>query len=348
MRKIHPALFALACAAGFAATGAANDASGKTITVAADGSGDVKTVQEAIALVPTRSEERTVIHIKAGTYMGPFIVPRDKPRVSLQGDGEDKTILTWDHNVNDPAPPGTGQFDPGVHVHGDDFEARDLTIQNTSGDHGQALALRVDSDRNVFDHCRIIGWQDTLMVNNGRDFFHDCTIAGRVDFIYGSATAWFEDCEIHSRNGGHVTAASTPADHPYGFVFHNCKLTGDAIAFDPATTNPATTAKPRVTPIADLGRPWRPYASVTFLDCEMGAHISPKGWNNWNRASNEKTARYAEFQSSGPGGDVSKRVPWSHQLSAEQASQITIEHVLGGTDGWNPLAELPTTAPAGK
>ena len=108
------------------------------------------------------------------------------------------------------------------------FRAEHLTIQNTkSGDHGQALALRVDGDREVFNDCRILGWQDTLMINNGRDYFTNCLVAGRVDFIYGSATAVFERCEIQSRNGGHVTAASTPKDQPFGFVFTNCKLTGD-------------------------------------------------------------------------------------------------------------------------
>jgi pectinesterase len=218
----------------------------------------------------------------------------------------------------------------------DDFEAHDLTFENESGDHGQALALRIDGDRAVLKNCHLVGWQDTLMVNTGRQFFRDCYIAGRVDFIYGSATAWFQECEIHSRNGGHVTAASTPQDHPYGLVFANCKLTGDSTPWDPATTNPASTAKPRVTPIADLGRPWRPYASVTYINCELGSHISPAGWNNWGKKDNESTARYAEYNSTGPGANAEKRVPWSKQLTKDETDKITIETVLGGNDQWQP------------
>ncbi len=312
-------------------------AESRTITVAADGSGDVKTVQEAIAALPESSSDRLTIHVKPGTYSGPFIVPKNKPRITLIGDDAATTILAWDRNVKDEIPKGNDQFNPGMLVQADDFQVVRLTIENTSGDHGQALALLVNGDRCIFASCRIIGWQDTLMVNNGRDYFRDCYIAGRVDFIYGSATAWFENCEIHSRNGGHVTAASTPQDHPYGYVFANCKLTGDAVAWDPATTNPATTQKARVTPIADLGRPWRAYASVTYINCEMGDHIKPAGWNNWGKASNESTARYSEYHSKGPGAAPDKRASWSHQLTDEQAAQITIPHVLAGADQWDPV-----------
>ncbi len=308
----------------------------KTIHVSAAGDADFKTVQDALAAAPQDSTEITIIHIAPGTYTGPFIVPKNKPNISLRGDDAATTILTWDRNVRDPIPSGGDGFNPGMLVRADDFSAVRLTIQNTSGDHGQALALRVDGDRDLFVDCRITGWQDTLMVNNGRDYFGNCYIAGRVDFIYGSATAWLENCEIHSRNGGHVTAASTPKDHPFGLIFSNSKLTGDAIPWDPATTNPATTQKPRVTPKADLGRPWRPFASVTYLNCQMADHIKAEGWNNWGKASNESTARYSEYHSTGPGGDAEKRYSWSHQLTDDQANQITLQRVLGDDDHWDP------------
>jgi pectinesterase len=315
----------------------------KDFVVSLDGSGDFKTIQDAIAALPQSSPDRLIVHLKPGTYSGPFVIPSDKPNITIEGDDPATTILTWDRNVRDPIPAGNDGFNPGLQVRADDFQAQHLTIQNTSGDHGQALALRVDADRDVFLDCRIIGWQDTLMINNGRDYFRDCYIAGRVDFIYGSATAWFENCEIHSRNGGHVTAASTPQDHPWGFVFNNCKLTGDATPWNPATTNPSSTVKPKVTPLADLGRPWRAYASVTYLNCEMGAHIKPAGWNNWSRASNEKTARYSEYQSTGPGAAPDARVSWSHQLTVDDAAKITLTTVLGGDDAWNPTAQIPPT-----
>ncbi|HSV15259.1 MAG TPA: pectinesterase family protein, partial [Tepidisphaeraceae bacterium] len=225
--------------------------------VATDGSGDFKTIREAVAAAPDSSDERTVIHIKPGTYTGPLMVPKAKAKISFEGDDAATTILSYDRNINEQPPDNwpVKYKGIGVVVLGDDFHASKVTFTNVSGDHGQALALRLDGDRGVLENCRLIGWQDTLRLDDGRDYLKDCYIAGRVDFIYGSATAVFDHCEIHSRNGGFVTAANTPQDKPFGFVFMNCKLTGDAIAWDPASTNPATTQKARVTPMADLGRP---------------------------------------------------------------------------------------------
>jgi pectinesterase len=309
----------------------------KTLTVGADGA-DFKTLQEAIAAAPENSGERTIIHVKAGTYQGPIVVPKNKPRITFEGEGADKTILSYDRNVRDEIPPGIDKFNPGVQVRADDFRAENIMFQNISGDHGQALALRVDCDRAVFGNCRMLGWQDTLMVNDGRHYFKDCYIEGRVDFIYGSATAVFDHCEIHSKNGGHVTAASTPQEHAFGFVFLNCKLTGDAVPWNPATTNPATTQQAaRPNKIADLGRPWRPFAAVAYINCEIGDHIKPEGWNNWGKAENEKTARYAEFNTTGPGANAEKRVPWSKQLTQQEAENYTIPNILEGSDHWNPV-----------
>jgi pectinesterase len=312
----------------------------RTITVAADGSGDFKTISEAIAAVPDHATERTVIHLKPGVYEGQTIVPKSKAKVTFEGEGTDKSILTYAYNTNEPNPTGVERqfWGIGVLVLADDFQAHDLTFRNTSGDHGQALALRIDGDRATIRDCRLLGWQDTLMVNNGRACFTNDSIAGRVDFIYGSATAVFDRCEIHSRNGGHVTAANTPQDHPWGFVFLDCKLTGDATAWDPATTNPATTQKAKVTPLADLGRPWRPYASVTYVRCQMGAHIKPAGWDNWRNPANEKTARYAEYKCTGPGADRSARVPWSRELTDAEAADLTVRKLLAGEDHWDPTA----------
>jgi pectinesterase len=311
-------------------------AGAKTIVVADDGSGDFKTVQEAVNASPDDSADRTIIHIKPGTYYGQIIVPKTKANLTFEGEDAQTTKITWDRNVQEPIPEGADKFNPGIQIKATDFHADQLTIENTSGDHGQALALRIDADRATITNCRIIAWQDTLMINNGRDYFKDCYIAGRVDFIYGPATGWFENCEIHSRNGGHVTAASTPQDHPFGFVFNHCKLTGDANPWQPPTTGPLSTRPVKVTPKADLGRPWRPYGSVTFLNCEMGDHITPKGWNNWGKVENEKTARYAEYNTTGDGANPDSRVKWSKQLDKDAAEKITIEAVLGGDDGWKP------------
>ncbi|HXT11162.1 MAG TPA: pectinesterase family protein [Candidatus Angelobacter sp.] len=301
--------------------------------VAADGSGSQTNLQAAINAAPDDGGQFRIL-IKPGTYQGQFIVPQSKHHIQFIGEDLTNTILTYSQNVHETNGALRGFDGTGVIVLGDDFRAENITFQNVSGDHGQALALRVDGDRALFNHCRMLGWQDTLMINKGREYFTNCCIAGRVDFIYGSATAVFDKCEIHSKNGGHVTAASTPEDKPFGFVFLDCKLTGDPNPWVNPTNGVA--ANVRKNPLADLGRPWRPYASVAYIRCEMGAHINPVGWNNWGKTSNELTARYSEFQSSGPGANPDARVKWSHQLTDEQAKAYTVENILGGEDHWDP------------
>jgi len=288
----------------------------KNITVAEDGSGDYDTVQEAVSAVRDQSSERTVIYIKTGAYQGPIILPKNKTNVTFEGEDAAKVILTYPFKKIS-----------GVQIQGDDFRAEKVTFQNTFGDHGQALALRIDGDRAVLKNCRVLGWHDTLMINNGRQYFKDCYIEGTVDFIFGSGTAVFDHCEIHSKihgNDGFITAASTPEDRPYGFVFLNCKLTGNPKAW------------PKPSKRAYLGRPWGPNASVSYINCEMGDHIKPEGWHNWDKAENERTARYAEYNSTGPGAIPDKRVPWSKQLVKEDVDKVTIEAVLGGKDNWKP------------
>jgi len=307
----------------------------RRINVASDGSGDYRTLQEAIAAVPDNSADRTVIHLKDGTYEGPFLVDAKKAKLTLEGEASGTTILTYDKNVNDhPKEQQLMQFDPCLGVKAPEFHAEKLTIRNTSGDHGQALALRIDADRAVVRDCRILGWQDTLMINNGRQFFKDCYIEGRVDFIYGSGRAWFENCEIHSKAGGYLTAASTPQEQPYGFVFSECRITGDDKPWvDPSGQIPG---KKPGDPRAFLGRPWRDFASVTFMNCAMGEFVRPEGWHNWGKPEKEKTARYSEFGNTGPGSSTDKRVPWSKQLTKEEASMITKSAVIGGSDNWKP------------
>ncbi|MGX4644333.1 pectinesterase family protein [Massilia sp. SYSU DXS3249] len=310
---------------------------GRTIVVAADGSGDVRTVQEAFAAVPDNSEERTVIHVKPGTYDGQKILAREKRKVTLRGEQAETTILTWHANTNEEQPPGTHPRHKGTAlvVLADDFHADRLTFRNTSGDHGQALALRIDGDRAVVSNSRLLGWQDTVMLNDGRHYFRDTYIEGRVDFIYGSATAVFERCEIRSKNGGYVTAASTPPERAHGFVFIDSRLTADPAPWvDPTGSIPPKASNPA--PQAWLGRPWRPHGSVTFVNTEMGAHIHPAGWDNWRKPANERTARYAEYNSRGPGANPSARAAWSRQLSAAEAEQLTAARILAGTDGWRP------------
>jgi pectinesterase len=317
-------------------------ANARTITVATEGKCDFHTIQEAIATIPDSNTagERTIIRIMPGKYLGPIFLPKTKQNVTFEGTDAANTVITYGLNVYETeeiqpmdkvrVPLGKGYRGTGVVIMANGFTASNVTFENTSGDHGQALALRIDGDRAVLRNCRLLGWQDTVMLNKGRQYFRDCYIEGRVDFIYGSATAVFDNCEIHSKNGGHLTAASTPQDQPYGFVFINCRLTGDPTSWK----NPW--AKAAKTPLADLGRPWRPYASVTYINCRMGDHINPVGWNNWGRPDNEKTARYSEYDSRTLDGkplDVSKRLPWSEQLSKEEAEKITTANIF---KDWDP------------
>lgn len=307
--------------------------------VANDVSAAYTNLQAAINAAPDNGTKPFRILIRRGIYQGQFVVPKEKGHLELIGEEVTNTVLTYGLNVRESDTNTDKRFmGTGVIVLGGNFHAESITFQNTSGDHGQALALRVDGDREVFKHCRMLGWQDTLMINNARQYFTNCYVAGRVDFIYGSATAVFDHCEIHSKNGGHVTAANTPKDQQYGFVFLDCKLTGDSQPWIDPQGVAVNTNKDGSAPRADLGRPWRPYASVTYLNCEMGGHIRPDGWNNWRNPTNELTARYAEYKSSGPGANPDERVKWSKQLTDEQAKNFTIGKILGGSDDWNPAA----------
>ena len=290
--------------------------------VAADGSAQFSTVQSAIMSVPSGSRENpVVIHIAPGTYQELIYIQREKRFFKLVGASPTNTVLSFNLYAGitnaEGKPIGTFKT-PSTTIDADDFSAENLTFENSAGAVGQALAIRVDGDRAAFRNCRFLGWQDTILINRGRQYFENCYVEGHVDFIFGAATAWFEKCEIHSLRDGYLTAASTPVDVPFGYVFNRCKITG----------------KPGVK--AFLGRPWRIYASTTFLNCEMSDVVRPEGWNDWKKPEAHTTARYAEFNSTGDGASPTNRPDWTKQLTADDAKKITVEKVLGGSDGWNP------------
>jgi pectinesterase len=293
--------------------------------VDADGSGQYTTIQAAVSAAADRKpgEPRWTILVKAGTYKERVYVQRERGYITLVGEDVAKTILTYDLNANlkgpDDLPIGTFRT-PTLQVDGDGFEVENLTIANSAGPVGQALALRVDGDRVAFRRCRFLGWQDTILVNRGRQYFEDCYIEGHVDFIFGGATAWFQRCRIHCLRDGYITAASTPQGQAHGFVFADGEITGA----DGVRTY--------------LGRPWRDFAQTVFLRTSMSGVVRPEGWNNWNKPAAEKTTFYAESGSTGPGGDAKARAPWSHALTTAEAAALTPEGVLGGTDGWKPRA----------
>lgn len=293
------------------------------VTVAADGSAQFTTIQEAVMSVPSGSPAAPVIiRIKPGIYREVVYIQHEKRYFRLVGEDAATTIISFNLHANMAGLDGKniGTFrTPTVTVDADDFEAERVTFENSAGPVGQALAIRVDSDRAVFRECRFIGWQDTLFLNRGRVYFDRCYIAGHVDFIFGAAAAFFDDCQIHVRRDGYITAASTQADQPYGFVFRRARITGE----------------PGVKTY--LGRPWRDFSATVFVDSELSAVVRPEGWQNWNLPAREKTARYGEFGSRGDGAAPDARVPWARRLTAAEAAALTPQKVLGGTDGWNPV-----------
>lgn len=292
-------------------------------TVAQDGSGDFTTVQEAINAVPDfRKANRTTILIRKGNYKEKVIIPECKINLSLIG--EDGAVITYDDYASKLNRFGEEKSTSGsasCYIYAPDFIAENLTFENSAGPVGQAVACFVSGDRAIFRKCRFLGNQDTLYTYGypTRQYYEDCYIEGTVDFIFGKATAVFNRCDIHSRGKGYVTAPATPEDSRYGYVFHDCRLT----AAEGVENVP-------------LSRPWRPYAQAVFINCELGKHISPAGWDNWGKASNEQTVNYAEYNSKGPGANPTARAPYSRQLT--DPTPYAIPTVLAGNDGWNPIA----------
>lgn len=321
------------------------------MTVAPDGSGDVRTIQEAVDAVPPDNRTPFVIRLRPGVYREKVRV--EKAFVSLVGEDPRTTVLVWDDHAlktfADGTPYGTFQSYT-LSVTGDDFTADGLTIENNAGPGavvGQAVAASVDADRAVFRRCRLIGHQDTLFTGPlppkpltaasfgtprealprrpTRQYYADCFLQGDIDFLFGSATAVFHRCEVFSRDRGEpvngwVTAASTPEGLAHGYVFLDCRLTSNAA---PGTVY--------------LGRPWRDFAQTVFVGCWMGAHIRPEGWHDWDKPAARTASYYAEAGSTGPGAR-GPRVGWSHRLTDGEAAGLTVAAVLAGNDGWNPEA----------
>lgn len=293
------------------------------LVVAADGSGDYRTVQEAVMAVRDFMQVEAVVFIKNGTYREKLLIPSQKTHITLLGESREGVVISWGDYSGD-AEKHTTYSSATVRVQGNDFRAENLTIENTAGRVGQAVALHLEADRSVLRHCRLLGNQDTLFlaIDNSRQYFQDCYIEGTTDFIFGGSTAVFEDCVIHSKTDSYITAASTSPRQAYGLVFRRCRLT----------------AAPEARKVY-LGRPWRPHARTVFIDCELGAHIRPEGWDNWRSPDNEKTAFYAEYHSTGPGATPTGRVAWSHQLTAKEARQYTPARIFGGTTPWAPAGQ---------
>ena len=289
-----------------------------TLFVARDRTGEFRTVDEAIEVCRAFMDYHKVIFVKRGTYKEKLILPSWLQNIEICGEDRDQTIITYDDHANirtAECPQGMGTFRTyTLKIEGSDITLKNITIENNSARLGQAGALHTEGDRLKFINCRFLGHQDTVYtgVANTRLYFKDCYIEGTTDFIFGPSTAWFEHCTIHCKANSYITAASTPEDVAYGYVFNDCTIT----------------AAPDVEKVY-LGRPWRDYGYTLFMHCSLPRQIRPEGWHHWQK-EREQTARYLEFENTGEGAGTGQRAAWSKQLTKKEAAQVTLQNVLAG------------------
>ncbi|MBN2165794.1 MAG: pectin esterase [Marinilabiliaceae bacterium] len=281
------------------------------VVVAKDGSGNFKSIQEAILSIRDYTPIPRTIFIKNGVYTEKVVIPENKCNITIIGESKDSTVLTYDDHakINN-----MGTFNTyTLKVQGNNIIIRNITVENNAPQLGQAVALHVEGTKFRMLNCKLLGNQDTLFTGNefGKQYYKNCYIEGTTDFIFGPATAWFENCEIKSKKNSYITAASTPQNNTYGYIFNNCKLTANSDATK-----------------VYLGRPWRSYANVLFMNCFMDKHIHPEGWHNWRDPEKEKTARYAEYNNMGEGANRSNRVAWSKELNKKLAKKFILKKVF--------------------
>ena len=323
-RRVYISVFILLAAVNAFAAGKSCE-----IRVSTDGAGDARTVSQAVGKVPVNNRSRCVIRIAPGTYKEQIRIPANKPYISFVGEDAEKTVLTFSISNKET---GSTSAAYATYIGGHDFYAENITFENSFGIGSQAVAVLVEADRAVFKKCRFLGWQDTLYAKNGRQYYKDSYIEGQVDFIFGQAAAFFENCHIHSKGDGYIAAPMRfAADEPAGFIFDRCRLTSSN------TKNGVY-----------LGRPWRDYGRTVFVNTVMDAHVRPEGWHHWE-PQREKTAFLAEYGSTGKGAGESTRVAWARKLGDSDLKQFSVEYFLSGRDGWDPFrlndAWLESNAP---
>ena len=292
-----------------------------TIVVDRNGTGHFRTIQQAIDSVRAFNPAGTVtIYIKKGFYKEKLIIPTHVCNLHIVGEDRDRTIINYDDHANINKMGTFKTFT--LKISGNDILMENLTVENSAAQMGQAVALHVEGDRITFRNCRFLGNQDTIYAGreNSRQLFDNCYIEGTTDFIFGPATAWFEGCSIHCKRNSYITAANTPQNIDYGFIFNNCTVTlADSVN------------------AVYLGRPWRAYSMTVFMNCTLPNGIHPNGWDNWRNPENEKTVRYSEFNNTGEGAATNERVKWIKLLSRKDASKIAMEEVFRRNDSWNPI-----------
>ncbi|XVF22737.1 hypothetical protein REPUB_Repub12eG0196500 [Reevesia pubescens] len=314
-------------------------ASQANIVVAQDGSGNYKTINDAISAASKRSGSgRYVIYVKAGTYRENVEIGSKLKNIMLVGDGIGKTIITGSESVGG----GSTTFNSAtVAAVGDGFIARDITFRNTAGPNNhQAVALRSGSDLSVFYKCSFEGYQDTLYVHSERQFYRECDIYGTVDFIFGNAAVVFQNCNIYARNPPNrtntVTAQGrTDPNQNTGIIIHNSRVTA---ASDLRAVQSSVKTY--------LGRPWKQYSRTVFMKTFLDSLINPAGWMEWDGNFALNTLYYAEYMNTGPGSSTSNRVKWGGYrvlTSASEASSFTVGNFLAG-NSWLPATGVPFTS----
>jgi pectinesterase len=301
---------------------------------AAGTSNTFNSLADAIAAAPAgeSAEKPTRVFLKPGKYKQQLTIAQDNLDLIGGSDNPADTVITDDLNARTPKPVGTGTYGTtgasSTFIKANRIAVTNITFENSTPFGGsQAVAIKTVGDEISFKNCAFVSFQDTLYVTSGRDYFVDCQISGSVDFIFGNATALFDHCTITSRSGGAVTAPNTKPGTAVGMVFLDCTLVKGDEAKDGSVS---------------LGRPWQygtnDCASV-FIRTKIGSHVQAGGWNPWdaknaNPAGDSRFAEFASTDSDGKPLDLSGRVAWSHQLTADQAAQFTAANVLGPADYW--------------
>nr|XP_043614494.1 pectinesterase-like [Erigeron canadensis] len=296
------------------------------VVVAADGSGNYKTVSAAVAAAPSKSSTRYVIRIKSGVYRENVDVPKSKTNIMFLGDDRKNTIITASRSVKG----GSTTFESAtVAVEGEKFLAKGVTFQNTAGaSNHQAVALRVGSDLSAFYQCDMLAYQDTLYVHKNRQFYINCLVAGTVDFIFGNAAVVFQDCDIHARrpNSGQknmfTAQGRTDANQNTGIVIQKCRL-GATSDLQPVQGSFPTY----------LGRPWKQYSRTVIMQSSITNVVHPAGWFEWDGNFALDTLYYGEYQNTGAGAGTSGRVKWKGFkviTSSSEAQGFTPANFIGG------------------
>ncbi|KAL0319494.1 UNVERIFIED_CONTAM: Pectinesterase 3 [Sesamum angustifolium] len=301
------------------------------VTVAKDGSGDVRTLKEAVARIPKKSKRRFVIYVKAGEYVENVVLDKSYWNVMIYGDGKTATVISGSKNFVD----GTPTFSTATFaVAGKGFIARDIGFKNTAGAiKHQAVALRSGSDQSVFYRCLFDAFQDTLYAHSNRQFYRECDITGTIDFIFGDSAVVFQNCNILPRQplpNQFVTITAQGKKDPN-------QNTG--ISIQRCVISPLD----RLTAPTYLGRPWKDFSTTVIMQTNIGGFLSPLGWISWvSNVDPPRSIFYAEYQNTGPGSSTMNRVKWAGYrptLTAGEASKYNVQSFIQGPS-WLPATTV--------